>query len=359
MVFRFICSNCGFATNHKSHFDDHIANIKGCNPNKHHGNVKNTVPIIGPVRREHSDEHTDEIFECKVCERSFTRSDSYKRHIKRSKEHAANMNNISIATMNNSNLINGNENTTTNNSHNTTNNSHNTNMNNSHNTNTNNYNLNFAQPQLPPPKHDYLYYNINDLTLYEQYLVFYYNDNVETTPFLNLINLLNYNPNKPDYNNIGHVDFRNGFAKIFNGKQWVQMPAKMMYNIISPLRDQVFFLYNKFRIFLSRRETIFNTKVLYYGIQSNIEYELFTDHIKYHIINKNKRAQVQLIKQNLPPYHDNVPPFLHEAPPERNHETWNSLSKSFKWDDVVFLIDKMEFIGINFLDDIGKIKMNV
>jgi len=254
-------------------------------------------------------------YKCDLCNQNFrNKRDNYNSHLK-TKKHIANVNKITTNNDSTNSVISGNKNQIV-----VSNDS----------TIVNTYNLNMTPQQVPITPHCYLYYNIKDLTLYEQYLILHSDNSSDANPFTNLMDFLNFNPDKQEYQNIAYPTYDKNI-NLFNGKIWKTIKIDIIDELISVQQSLIYSIFNKFRIFLSRRTTIFNIKHLYDGLKISDQHKNFINNMKAHIhYNYNNKTS------------HNVTPLNSDNP------IWKSLSKSFTWDEVTFYIQKMESINIKF-----------
>lgn len=73
--FKHICETCGYSTNRISNFKDHINRKKPCKPKEIESTNDNTEPKIPLDLLKNTQKLT-----CKFCDKSFSRTDSLKRH---------------------------------------------------------------------------------------------------------------------------------------------------------------------------------------------------------------------------------------------------------------------------------------
>lgn len=100
----YICDRCGYNTSKLSNYKQHINKIKVCNSNNNDSNIdiiqlynKYNIPfdvtLISPLWKEYL--HTNEIsivnrkkpFQCKYCNKYYTRNDNLKRHVDECKKY--------------------------------------------------------------------------------------------------------------------------------------------------------------------------------------------------------------------------------------------------------------------------------
>lgn len=323
---RFICEKCGYCTNEEHHLRDHHNSKKGCDPNKIHGKIKKTVNIndIPELKakieeqqsrmkklkeKEKIDNHT-----CHICNRYFKRPDNLKRHY----ETDSHMENVKIH---------GNNNTITNNSNNT------------------NVKINLAingpvNINNPTIIHKYTHYDINDLTLFQQYLICTHNIYSDNTPYEIMMTYLNFSPDKHQYHNFKYPDIKKATVKVYEDA-WFTKNISVIENIISNQHGQLCLIYNKFRIFLGRRACTYNLKYLYDGLECSNEHKSLFRKIKCHMYN-NRKIQNE---SNEPSQQDEI--------------IWKSLSKSFDWEEVVAYIIKMNEIGVDFNQNLKNIRQKI
>ena len=293
---KYKCNRCEYQTNNKTHYDDHLNRKIPCNPNKPHKLIKNNI-----------------VHHCLHCNEHFSRKDSLTRH---NKTYHAEIN----GNENNIGQINGNDNKQI---------------------IGNNNNLIDTQINNPiiiqPIIHPYDYRDLNDLTLYEQYLSLTSKD----SPYTALLDHLNLNPAKPQYHNINVANINRNTIDIHNGQKWIkEIMNNALSNVVTSERIMIGMIFNRFRYFLSKKATNLIPKSYYYGfVQNYYFHKKIIQHIKVHLYN-NRDIDNKSINEEIP--YDNDPVF------------W-ALSKKFTWDDVTTLITKMDKLNIDFdknLDDI-------
>ena len=338
---KYICKKCGYVTKYKSHYNDHINRELPCNPNKIHGNIKEfiltnkndkktkeTIQYDTPDSNISEKKHT-----CTICNMSFSRKDSLRRHLHESETHKNNIKHNNTKTK-----IIGDNNTSTN-IHKQIINTDNV-INNIDNSTTNNINV-----ILPPQIHNYCYNNINDLSLFEQYLLFSYNISIDSTPYTSLLDYLNFNPDKPQYHNINYKNINKNIFDIYNGREWILGTATIIEKLVFSQRILLCSIFNKFRIFLGRRSHLFGIIHLYNGLHCGNEYKKMHNDIKMHLYNKRNMNQLDYTDENIPK--------------NRDHLIWKSLSKTFEWNEVISFITKFDELGISFDDNLDRIKINL
>jgi hypothetical protein len=332
------CKKCGYTTEYKSHYNNHLNKINPCFPKKNKQDHNDSSSDDEKKPKQKISSENNNRHNCSVCDVSFARKDALVRHFK-SVTHTNNIKKNNIKITNNGD-----------------NNQNTINIDNSmHITN----NITIISPAI----HDYLHNSINDLSLFEQYLIFSYNITVNCTPYTTLLDYLNFNPNKPEYHNILYKNLNKNFLDIHDGDDWIIGNSNLIEKLIANQRTLLCSIFNKFRIFLGRRSHIFGIKHLYNGlycdedyIQTNKKFKKYIednnnlkehkkvgDDLKIHIYNKSKT------KKPLTYTNENIPQ-------NRDHPIWKSLSKTFDWNETVSFITEMESLGINFNSNLEVIR---
>lgn len=297
---KYKCERCSYTTNIKTNFENHINRKIPCNPNKPNKNI-----------------NTDNNLQCKICNEVFSRSDSLKRHIKLL--HAN---------------IDGNKNNQINGDHN-------------HLTQTHIQTQNNIQTQINNPiiiqpiiVVSYEHHDINDLSLFEQYLAI----TSRESPYIGILDHLNLNPDKPKYHNINLTNINKSTMDIFNGTDWLKQYIRdAIPTILSSEQIMIKMIYNRFRCFLSNKGENFVKREFYYGFPIN---PLFRkkriNDIKLHLYNNKSKPKTSS--------NGSI-----EIPNNRDHEVFWALSKQFNWDEINDLFTIIDSIKINFDQDIEKI----
>jgi len=308
-------------------------------PGKQNNHIKKAKNSDGHTVTEDINSDMDEIvtskkFKCQICDKEFGRKYHCNRHYNDVHVNKTNMS----AIKNSTNGQDGHDNSMTNMAQ-----CHNATTTKSHNTNNyNNCNISTSPIIII---NNYLHYDINDLTLFEQYLVFCCdttrNDNVYKT----LMDLLNFNPNKPEYNNIKYPNKKSKDINVIVDNKWFYETINIIENILDSQRRSINVIFNKFRIFLGRRATIYSMKCLYDGLKISEEHKELKYQLKLHINNRSKNPPTSISDENL---------FL-----DPKHKIWDSLSKSLTWKDVVFYINKLELIKTDFSRNLTDIMTHI
>lgn len=317
------CNKCNYQTNNKTHFNDHLNRKISCNINKQHKLIKN-----------------NNVHYCKMCNQYFSRKDSLTRH------------NKTYHNTGNENIINpkivGSNNNLTQNNIETQNNAHDiktlNNIQTQNNIETQNIINNNGTIIIQPiiNIHPYEYNDINDLTLFEQYLSL----TSKESPHSALLDNLNLDPNKPSYHNIYIGNPDKNIIKVHNGDKWIKEIMKIaLSNIIDSKTILIKMIFNKFRFFLNNKALYHIPRYYYYyGFKQHTQtYKNLMNYIKVHI--HNNRYMDKKIDKNIPS--------------DRNDKIFWALSKKFDWPEIEELIIKMEEFNIDFNDDLDKIKKQI
>lgn len=292
---KFKCSNCYYITNNKRDFDNHLNRKILCNKNNIHGLTK-----------------LDKQTFCNVCDKDFASNQSLKRH-NNMYHNKINGNKNKIINGNNNNLIETQNNINTQN--------------------------NISNPIIIQQIiHPYEYNDINDLTLFEQYLSLTSKD----SPYTALLDHLNLNPNKPEYNNIYIGNLNKNYMDIHNGQKWLkEIMVNALSNMVDTKRILIGSIFNRFRFFLSNKATKLIPNAYYYGFRQNYYFhKKIVRHIKMHL--HNNRKMENIVDENIPS--------------DKNDEIFWALSKKFDWPEVNKLIIKMDNLKIDLDKNLEEIK---
>lgn len=234
------CKICGYETSSKSHLTGHMNKKTPCYPGYSHGRTKKIQIII-----------------CETCNKRYATLDSLKKHVE--KCHPIKNNNT--IKNNNGNIINGDVNG---NIINVTNNIH---------------------------VHKYDFYDINDLTLFEQYKF------LATIPFphIILLDFFNLNINEPKYHNIDVNDIKSAYVYIFEDNKWIRSPAKKVLNQIIISCNILFRLvYNRFRIFFSSKAREYIPGSIFKGFV--IKNDHIVSEIRSHLHNNRIKINQNIVR---------------------------------------------------------------
>ncbi len=166
-----MCERCGHIAPTKQRYESHLKKKNPCQPKEEKTNY------------------------CQICNKHIPRNDNFLRHQKSIKH----MNNLSKA----NSIISQSSNNKIINSNNVTNNNVSiapTNICGDINTQSNNPMFFFTPQKSLNPKNEYTYNNIDELTLLEQFYCLIYEG--AGTPYCNLLDLYNFNADKPNNHNI-------------------------------------------------------------------------------------------------------------------------------------------------------------
>jgi len=309
---KYQCDNCEYASNSKRSYEAHINRIFPCSPNNLHKNTKQVKDI-----------------KCELCDKNFTTGFSLNRHNNTCHADTINKSNVS-----NANTVEGDptiNNTTTKASYNTSD---------SHNTNIENIEtliINIDKTDL----HKYLYANINDLSILEQYLSLAYG----IIPYRNIMDNLNFHPDKPQYHNIKPDTTKKIY--VYNGVEWInERIDDAIGGIIKTGRTILCSIFNRFRLFLGIRYHKYHIYHLYTGLPScKKEYKTLADQIMCHIGNKKGPKR--------------YPEFTDKNKPDANDPIWQHLSKTFTWNEVQTYLIEMDKMDINFDQNLSNINKQI
>lgn len=230
----------------------------------------------------------------------------------------------------------------------------------------------------PVERVDYLSYDIDDITLFDQYYIFQRSINKKYTPYTNLMDIFNFSKDK--YNNMKPVTDNSYLVYSFepkpensssssddedqdseesdsdsecdnlNNKEsddemigvWRPGTSKTIKKLAVKQCAVLSAIYNKFRFFFSRKANIFGPKYIYDGFKVSENYTVNNDHIRQYILSTKKRGKSK--------YGGKL------YPKKRSHSVWNSLSKTFTFQEVEECITQMTDMGIDFNDNVSNIK---
>ena len=295
---KFKCNRCSYETNNKRDFNNHINRVIPCNPNRIHKLTKK-----------------EKITYCEICDRDFSREDCLARHNKIFHANISGDNNINVSgdynNINSPNSININ----------------------------NSPNSIIIQPVINI--HNYTHNDIDDLTLFEQYLCL----TSKSSPYAELLNHLNLNPNKPQYQNMKITNINKKYMDVNDGQKWIkEIILDAVSNIVDSKRIMIQLIFDRFRCFLSNKATYFVPKSIYYGLRQNFFfYKKVVQHVKLHLYNN----------RNIESKTDN------DIPDDRNDKIFWALSKNFTWLEVNAYITKMDKLNIDFDDNLDGIKSSI
>jgi len=314
------CEKCPFKTYRLGDYNRHLNRKKPCDADKPHKKIK---PLV-------------EVIRCDICDKVYARPDVLESHNR--KFHPKIVDN-NCQEINNIHEINGD-----NNNNNEIKGDHNKIQNiNTQNINTQN-NINIANLTInvnPVEIHHYLYNDIKDLTLFEQYLSITSKD----SPYITLLDYLNLNSDRPQYHNLYLGDIHQSTMHVHNGKQWIkEIMSKTINGLVDIQRIMLTMIFNRFRCFLNKKATKFIARTYYYGIPDNCCF--------------NKKITLP-IKVHLHNNRDTMTPVDNNIPPDDDKEIWWALSKHFKWNDVEKIIFEMDQINMDFDKNVRDIKTEI
>lgn len=294
---KLFCERCGLVCRDKYDYNKHINRKIPCLSNNNSCNNKN---------KEKNN------FECLKCKKFFARNYTLKRHNEKfHSEINGDNNNLGQIDGCKNTQINGNNNTL------------------------------IINPIINIHIHNYEHNDINDLSLFEQYISL----TSESSPYTALLDHLNLNPTKSQYHNIKVKNINKNTIDIHNGEKWIkEVVNNAISNIIDSKRIMIGLIFNRFRCFLSRKATHLIPKAYFYGFKHNFYFhKKLIQNIKVHLYNNRNHNTV--IDEDIP---NN----------SKDHVFW-ALSKRFRWTDVERLITKMDELQIDFDKDLSKIKKQI
>jgi len=281
-----------------------------------------SLPVDNSSQTEYEDseifsESDDEIFMCHLCNVKCGRKDTLDRHCRTSAKHKNNIKKQkAIVNGNMNSVIVGNNNTIK--------------------TTNKNYTVNVIK--LP---NSFLDVSIDDLSLLNQYFILVSGNR----PYQNILDNLNFHPDKSKHHNIEYENAK--FLKLHNGNNSFSSPIDdAIKDIIMTDRELLCAIFNRFRIFMGTRIHKQNTYHLYSGLPCcKPEYKNLSSAIKRHISNKQgDKTYPKVSDKNIPNKDDPV---------------WDHLSKTFSWNETSTYINKLLEINIDLDRTLGDIKKDI
>lgn len=309
----YTCARCNYKTNNKRHYNDHLSRKIPCKKDKPHKLIKQNKYL------------KEQSWICDKCDKYFSTKSSLTRHIKTLHKNITNRAKNIIG----NNNINGNNN----------NNNNNVNNNIEKQKIINNQIINI---QSVINVHPYQYNDINDLSLFQQYLSL----TCKSSPHSELLFNLNLDPQKPSYHNIRLGNINKNIMDVHNGEKWVKEMVKIaINNIIDSKTILIKMIFNKFRFFLNKRALYHIPKYYhYYGFgHCQQTYKNLMNYIKIFLYN-NRFMENKNTKK---------------IPDDKNDPVFWALSKKFEWFEIEKIISKMEKLEINFDKNSYEIKQQL
>lgn len=306
------CNICGYKSTRKSNFEIHLNRKIPCNPNNRNKKAKTSIETF-----------------CDICKKDFSREDALLRHIKTLH------NDINLKIGDNNHLVNNK--IVNNNIKNQ--NIKNKNIKNQNIENIKNQNINIHITIPVPIKYDLD--DINDLTLFEQYLSL----TSKESPYTTLLDHLNLNPIKTKYHNIKYKDIHRNTIDVYNGKKWIkELVNNAVANVVDSKRILIRLILDRFRIFINDKAIKLTAEAYYYGSAKNFYFhKKVIQHMKLHLYNN---------RNNNEEPDTNIPKQI-------NDHIWWALSKKFCWEDVERYINKMDKYEIDFSRNLDEIKDSI
>lgn len=177
-------------------------------------------------------------------------------------------------------------------------------------------------------QYHYLHYNIDDISLFEQYLVISRNITPKCSPDTALLSLFQYNNNKSKYHNIRCS--KDESFEIFDGTQWIPGSKHIIKNITSRVRTAVRSIYHKFKFFLTPDCIQYVTNYLERSKPAKKGYGAINAKLNKYIC------------KSSPADRD------YKIPKSKNSSLLKSIIDEFTWDSISAYIEKMESINIIF-----------
>ena len=281
------CTKCDYVTDRKSRMDDHIASGK-CKKGQLHGNIKQK-----------------EFPACNKCGDKFTTQKLLDKHI------IENHTQITIKNGNNKTTNNGKINKLINkNTINTINN--------------NNTNITI---NIHPVIHSYKYFDINDMSVFEQYLAF----TSTVSPYVGILDNLNLNPNKPSYHNMKITNKRENYMTVYDGVKWTNATKDATLSTIMSSENNTFLkLCYKFIIFLK------------------------DDYLQDYKQSYDPKPASELFREIQESMHKNIYETtkfnnrINMIIPGEDDPIWRPLDKNFVWAEIEMILTKLDELGIHF-----------
>ena len=340
------CPTCGLHFPSKTKYEAHMNRIFSCRPNKIHGNVKEIlVTQIPQSKREYMRDANGRIV-CNVCPSkrdgpcTFQSVGNFNRHcsttthknceiIHRSYIEMCGDHNIGMQNIYNNH---GTHNETV------------TKIDKSVHNITNIHNIDQSTNNITLFLHDYLFYDINDLSLFDQYNIFQHKINEKQSPYTNLLDQFNFDADSKEYHNIKRLtdDLYMVYMHHSDSKKtWNEGSIRTTQKLALHHRAILSAIYNKFRFFLSRKAGIFGAKCVYDGFPDSHGYNSNNSQIHNYILSMKRNPKST--------YGGRV------YPSDRDDPIWSSLSKSFNFKEVEEFIKLMVNIGVDFSASLGVI----
>jgi len=187
----------------------------------------------------------------------------------------------------------------------------------------------------------YLDVDIGDLSLHEQYFILVSGNK----PYQNVLDNLNFHPDRPKYHNIQYEDKKT--MLVHDGtKQFSEIILDAVSDIITTDRELLCVIFNRFRIFLGTRMHKQHTYHLYSGLPCcKPEYKKLSSEIIRHIRkNRGDKTYPDVSDKNMPPDNDQI---------------WSHLSKAFTRDEIFAYLSRLLELDIDLNKPLGDIKKAV
>jgi len=177
----------------------------------------------------------------------------------------------------------------------------------------------------------YLSLNINDLPLFQQFVILATGD----ISYKNILDNFNFHPDKKEYHNIEYRNLKSNTIYLHDGNKQITEDAKKgIEDIITINRSLLCSIFNRFRIFMSSNLHKILIAELYASLPCcKREYKTLTSVIKHHIYNK----------RGIKTY-----PIM----PDEGSSFWDCLIKTFELNEVVGYLTRMIEIGVDFDSDL-------
>lgn len=177
-------------------------------------------------------------------------------------------------------------------------------------------------------QYHYLHYSLDDISLFEQYLVISHNITPKSSPDATLLSFFQYNNDKPKYHNVRCS--KDNSYEIFDGTQWIPGSKYITKNITSRIRALIRSIFHKFKFFLTSDCIRYVTNYIERSKPGKKGYS---------VINTNLN---KFIGKSSPSDRD------YKIPKSKKSPLLSSIIDDFTWKTVSAYIERMESINIKF-----------
>lgn len=183
--------------------------------------------------------------------------------------------------------------------------------------------------------HNYLYYNLDDISLFEQYLIISHNYTSKCSPDTTLLSLFQYNKDNASYHNVRNLP--GDSFEVFNGKKWIPGNYRIIKNMTARIRDVICEIYNKFRFFITSDAIKYAKDYLYRSVESSKNYHDNNLRMRKYVGNASISGSTRCL-------------------PKPSSHVWGSLSSDFTWKIVSAYVEKLESMNVKLEDDATEIR---